>query len=116
MVGRGAQREQRSHYYHWDQENNERTKLVDLINQAWPDCQAAAGGETGIDIFQRDCDKAQVLKYFSGAVYFFGDRQDEQGNDYTLAKSILDQNRGSCYAVDNWTTTWNVLKKLCPDV
>lgn len=116
VVGRGAQGQQRTDYYHWDLKHNERSGLVAKINELWPYCQAAAGGETGIDIFERNCDKAQVLKYFTGNVLFFGDRQDEQGNDYTLAKSILDQNRGSCYAVDNWTTTWNLLKKLCPDV
>ena len=116
VVGRGAQGDQRTNYYHWDQVHNERDQLVDQINRNWTECQAAAGGETGIDIFERGCDKAQVLEYFSNDVFFFGDRQDEQGNDHTLAKAILDQNRGLCYPVDNWTTTWNILKKLCPDV
>lgn len=116
VVGRGAKGQQRTDYYHWDLENQERDSLVTYINQNWKDCQAAAGGETGIDIFERGCDKAQVLKYFDQDVYFFGDRQDPQGNDYTLARAILDQNRGLCYAVDNWTTTWDLLKKLCHDV
>jgi phosphomannomutase len=115
VVGRGAQGSQRTDYYHWDLEHHERDFLVDYINQNWMDCQAATGGETGIDIFERGYDKAQVLKYFDQDVYFFGDRQDPQGNDYTLAKVVLDQNCGLCYAVDNWTTTWDILKKLCHD-
>jgi phosphomannomutase len=116
VVGRNAVGDQRTDYYHWDKVHNERDCLVKLINERWPNLQAAAGGETGIDIFARDCDKAQILNYLDGQVSFFGDRMDPTGNDYSLAKVIIDRNRGVCYNIINWTHTWNTLKQLCPNV
>ena len=116
VVGRNAIGEQRSDYYHWDKIHNERDNLVKLINERWPDLQAAAGGETGIDIFARGCDKAQILDRLEGKVSFFGDRTDPSGNDYSLAKRIFDENRGWYYNVLNWNHTWTQLKQLCPNV
>lgn len=116
IVGRNAVGDQRTNYYNWDQINNERMQIAEEINHHWPDLQAAVGGETGIDIFARGCDKAQVLKYFDKDLVFIGDRQDPAGNDYTLAKAIIDKQIGWCYNVKNWTHTWNTLKQLCPDV
>lgn len=116
VVGRNAVGDQRSEYYEWDKIYKERENLVDQINQRWPDIQAAAGGETGIDIFERGCDKSQILDRLQGTVSFFGDRIDVNGNDYSLAKRIIDENRGRYYNVLNWTHTWTCLQQLCPDV
>lgn len=116
VVGRNAVGDQRTEYYKWDQTHNERNSLVKIINERWPELQAAAGGETGIDIFKRGCDKAQVLDRLEGDVSFFGDRTDPDGNDYSLAKRILDENRGWSYNILNWTHTWTCLQQLCPDV
>lgn len=113
VVGRNAVGDQRTEYYKWDKIHRERDYLVKEINQRWPALQAAAGGETGIDIFAKGCDKSQVLPYFKDKIYFFGDRIDPEGNDYTLAKEIVDRNIGVCYNVLNWTHTWNILKQLC---
>ena len=49
--------------------------------------QADVGGETGIDIFKKGCNKGQILKNFSNpeTIKFYGDRTDPAGNDYPIA-------------------------------
>jgi len=116
VVGRNAVGLQRTDYYEWDKINQEREYLASQINKKWPELQAVIGGETGIDIFQKGCDKSQVLKYFEGKVSFLGDRTDPAGNDYPLCKAIVDNNRGWYYNILNWTHTWTTLKQLCPNV
>lgn len=114
VVGRNAVGCQRTDYYEWDKQSGERQYLVNEINTRWPELQAAAGGETGIDIFPQGCDKAQILSKLSGDVSFFGDRIDPAGNDWSIAQSIIDQKRGRCYNVNDWTDTFNILKELFP--
>lgn len=114
VVGRNAVGSQRTDYYEWDKHSGERQYLVNEINTRWPDLQAAAGGETGIDIFPRGCDKAQILSKIKGDIYFFGDRIDPAGNDWTIAQGIIDQKRGRCYNVSSWEDTFQLLKELCP--
>jgi phosphomannomutase len=116
IVGREAQGEQRKDYFNWDKVSKERSRIADYINLVWPNCQASVGGETGIDIHERGKDKSSVLRYISGNVTFFGDRLDPAGNDYTLATTIIDTNRGSCYNVSDYNETWKRLKILCPNV
>lgn len=113
IVGRAAVGRERSDYFEWDQENNERIKLARYINKRWPEVQAVVGGETGIDIFEKGKDKSQVLDYFQNEeLVFFGDRMDPDGNDYPLSKAILDNNLGKCYNIRNWEDTWTQLKQL----
>jgi len=116
VVGRNATGKQRTDYYEWDNIHKEREYLVEELNNRWPEIQAAVGGETGIDIFARSKDKAQILDYIKEPISFFGDRIDPNGNDWSLAQRIIAENRGWCYNVNNWTHTWNTLKQLCPDV
>ncbi len=116
VVGRKALNQQRNDYYQWDKINKEREYLANEINCRWPDLQAVVGGETGIDIFPRGCDKSQILDRLEGSIVFFGDRIDPVGNDWTLAQRIIDTGRGRCYNVDNWTHTWTILRELCPSV
>jgi len=116
VVGRNAVGQQRTEYYKWDKANSERDNLVKIINDRWPELQAAAGGETGIDIFARGKDKSQILDKLEGEVTFFGDRIDPNGNDYSLAMRIVDETRGRHYNVINWNQTWTQLKQLCPAV
>ena len=110
IVGRNAVGQERTDYYEWDKTSNERNRLAKRINEKWPNIQAAVGGETGIDIFEQGKDKSQVLDYLkTGEIVFFGDRIDEYGNDYSLAKAIIDTNRGTCYNVKDWKHTWELL-------
>lgn len=116
VVGRGADQQQRTDYYHWDQAHGERIQIADEINSQWPNIQAAVGGETGIDIFARGCDKSQIVDYLHQDTIFFGDRMDPSGNDYTLMRAVVDNGLGRCYNVLNWTNTQKELLRLCPNV
>ncbi len=116
VVGRGANAEQRTHYYEWDKINGERIRISTELNQKYPSIQAAVGGETGIDIFGRGHDKSQVSEYLHQNTIFFGDRMDPNGNDYTLARTVIDNGLGRCYNVINWTETMKELLRLCPNV
>jgi hypothetical protein len=99
--------------YKWDIENKERENISRYINDFWNNIQAVVGGETGIDIFEKGCDKSQVLKYIdSKQIHFFGDRMDEVGNDWPLGKAILDKKLGTIYNIKNWEDTWQKLKFL----
>ena len=113
IVGRNAQGADRTDYYNWDKEHSERIRLAETINKRWPDVQAVVGGETGVDIFERGTDKSQILNYLkSGELVFFGDRMDPNGNDYSLAKAIIDKDRGRCYNINSWTDTFTILKSI----
>lgn len=116
IVGRNAQGDQRKRYYEWDLLSNERIKIATEINKKFDNISAQVGGETGIDIFEKGKDKSHVLEYFNftrdDKFCFFGDRIDPNGNDYTLAKRILDFELGMCYNVGNWTDTRDILLKI----
>lgn len=114
IVGRNAHQVERSQYYIWDRDSKEREGLAREINARWPQIQAVVGGETGIDIFARGHDKAQIMSWFDRdeSLIFFGDRMDPAGNDYSLAQAILTSNRGRCYHVSDWKHTWQLLESL----
>jgi phosphomannomutase len=112
IVGREAIGDQRKEYYEWDKINNEREGLADYINSHWHNITASVGGETGIDIFEKGTDKAQVIKWFKedDNLIFFGDRIDPSGNDWSLAQAIIDNQMGLCYNVKDYNETWDILK------
>lgn len=114
VVGRNAQGIERANYHAWDRDCGERENLAREINARWPNIQAVVGGETGIDIFARGRDKAQILSWFEPGedLAFFGDRMDPAGNDYSLAQAILTNKRGECYHVRDWKHTWQLLREL----
>jgi phosphomannomutase len=115
VVGRDATQEQRDAYYEWDKKHNERSQIATAINWRWADeLQADVGGEISIDIFPKGKDKAQILDNFKNKdkITFFGDRTEEGGNDYTLAKRIIDERRGEVFQVKDWKETWKKLKRL----
>ena len=110
IVGRNADKEQRAKYVAWDTEHNERDYISYNFNLIFTDLEARPGGETGIDIAPRGADKSQILKDFDDNDYivFFGDRMDQNGNDYPLA---LSNYNGENYHVKGWEETWNILKR-----
>lgn len=112
VVGRNAGSSQRVAYYEWDKVNNERVKISQRFNKRFPELQAQVGGETGIDIFPKGRDKSQILDWFAvdSQFKFYGDRIDPDGNDFALAKAIVDQGRGQCYNVKDWQETWELLR------
>jgi len=106
ILGRGADFEQRGLYKKWDYYSNERVKIAERFNKKFPDLHAFVGGETGVDISTKGSDKSQILRDFDkdDIIHFFGDRMDENGNDYPLAQEV-DERGGVNYHVDNWQDT-----------
>jgi len=90
IVGRNATNEQRADYVAYDEHSGERIWVADKFNLIFPDLRATVGGETGIDIAPLGFDKAQIIEDFDvdDKLYFFGDRMDPDGNDYTLSLEV----------------------------
>ena len=116
VVGRNATLGERKLYVEYDKNHEEREHLARLFMQNFPDLNATVGGETGIDIAPIGCDKSQILNFLLDKDYtdlhFFGDRMDQDGNDYPLAKAILDKGAGKCYYIKDYLETWNTLERL----
>ena len=105
IVGRNANKEQRNQYIVWDNATNERATICDRLSKMFPNIEFVTGGETGIDILQKGNNKAQVRNHIDGPIIFFGDKCEEGGNDYPLAK-IADV----VYNVKNWEETEYILR------
>jgi phosphomannomutase len=114
VVGRNATQEQRAEYVKWDKETFERIKIANAINDMFPQIECRVGGETGIDIIQRGRDKAQIISHFEdedAKIYFFGDRMDKAGNDYSLSE-VVKTKGGEIFHVKDYKDTWNFLRSL----
>lgn len=113
IVGRNATLGERKLYVEHDVRIDERNRIAKAFNIMFPDCKAVVGGETGIDIFPKGCDKSQILRDFDtkDELHFFGDAMHPEGNDYPLKKEIIDNDLGLCYNVKNWEETWKILRK-----
>ena len=110
VVGRNATSEQRKDYVAYDEYMDERVYIAHNFNLLFPELQATVGGETGIDISPKGFNKSQIAVDFDlntdeYTVYFFGDRMDEDGNDYPLAQLIKNHRH-----VRNWKHTWEYLQ------
>lgn len=114
IVGRNATLGERKLYVKYDTERNERHSIANLFNQLFPGFEAKVGGETGLDIAPTGLDKRQVFNDIEegSKIYFFGDRMDEDGNDYPLKKKILDNKAGECYHVDSWKMTRSIIEQI----
>ena len=112
ILGRNATMGERKLYVEWDEHNLERLKIVAQFNFRFPELDAKAGGETGIDIGPKVSDTSQVIKFIGDVeLIFFGDRMEHAGNDNSLSKIILDNDLGKCYNVKDYNETWDILKK-----
>jgi len=113
VVGRNANTEQRKIYVKWDEDHNERDFIAHNFNLKFPDLEAKVGGETGIDIAPKGFDKSQIIKDFNleddERIFFFGDRMDEDGNDYPLAQA---NTTGRNFHVTSWSQTKEYLQWL----
>ena len=112
IVGRNANQKEREFYVKHDLETRERESIAFQINLEFPDIMASVGGETGIDIYRAGGDKSQILEDFDSPyndIYFFGDRMEEGGNDFPLAKRL---NEKKCYHVKDWKHTKECLEQL----
>ena len=113
IIGRNCPQEKREEYYQWDKNNHERMKICESIMKKFPDIEASIGGQISIDIYEKGCNKAQVLNDISDPICFFGDKMEEGGNDYPIANRLIQEKRDhSLYKVNTPNDTWNILKNL----
>ena len=111
IVGRNANLEERAKYVAYDTVENERNLIASEFNKLFSGIKATVGGEISIDIAPEGSDKSQILRDISQNtfVHFFGDKQLPGGNDYTLAKTLLERGNTWCYNVINYNETWTIL-------
>ncbi len=113
ILGRGGDInfEEREMYVEWDKETNERLDILDRLRNEFPDLSITLGGQTGLDIGPMGSDKSQILRDFdkSDQLYFFGDKMDEGGNDYSLAEAVKKRG-GLAYTVKNYHDTMTLLR------
>lgn len=111
IVGRNANYEERQYYKQYDKRFDERLKIAKSINENFEGVTAVVGGETGIDIFQTDRDKRQVIDFFddSNTFCFFGDKTKPGGNDYTLAKELRKSSKNVVFDVSGPQETRRIL-------
>jgi phosphomannomutase len=106
IVGRNANKMERQLYIEWDNALDERNEITKRLNAAFPRLQSVVGGETGIDIFAKGLDKAQIAEDVRPFV-FFGDKCEVGGNDHSIFMKA-----DNAYYVHNWEETYRILKKI----
>ena len=104
----------REEYIQWDKIHTERRFIALRILDQFPNLTVALGGQTGIDIGPKGADKSQILRDFSDddTLYFFGDRMEKGGNDYTLGEAVKKKGNSCSYNVKDYKETWELLNKL----
>ena len=65
VVGRNAEHVDRKDYYNFDNSTGERMFIAKVINKPDKSVTAPVAGETGIDIYERNKDKPQIIKGLS---------------------------------------------------
>ena len=113
ILGRGANWTEREVYKEWDKDEHERESISRRFNKRFPDLYATVGGQTGLDIAPLGRDKSQILRDFNkdDELHFFGDRIEEGGNDYSLAKAVKKMG-GYPHHVSDWKDTRTKLVEL----
>jgi len=113
IVGRNATTEQREHYYKWDEKSQERKRMAVLLMTFVPGVDIKIGGQISIDIYPQGYDKSQAVRYLKERhpeepIFFFGDRTDIDGNDYSAAQAL--DKSDQVFAVRNCFKTQEILK------
>ena len=101
----------REEYIKWDKERLEREDIADRLRNHFPELNVQIGGQTGLDISNKD--KSQILRDFSvdDEIHFFGDMMEEGQNDYPLGEAVKRMG-GKTYHVKDWTDTRTILEGI----
>ena len=102
----------REEYIKWDKERLEREDIADRLRNHFPELNVQVGGQTGLDISNKD--KSQILRDFSkdDDIHFFGDMMEKGQNDYPLAMGIVNNMMGTAYNVSDWKETRTLLEGI----
>ena len=98
----------------WDPTSEKKSTLRDAVAARVPDLEVRSGGSTSVDITRKGIDKAYGMNQLAAEtgislddMLFYGDRLDEDGNDYpVLAMGV------ECVAVTGWEDTADKLDAL----
>tara|TARA_E500000331_G_scaffold122532_1_gene120007 strand:+ start:439 stop:1143 length:705 start_codon:yes stop_codon:yes gene_type:complete len=115
ILGRGKDTSHgREEYVKWDKERLERVDIADRLKNQFPDLEVNLGGQTGLDLAAKGKNKGQIIKDFDKTddLHFFGDMMEEGQNDWPLAMAIVDNMMGSCYNVNDYKETWELLLNI----
>ena len=117
IVGRDCTLEERQKYFEWDNEVGERKTIAEFIQKQWPELDAVIGGQISIDIVPKGNDKSQILEHIqqkenADKYIFLGDRIEEGGNDYPLAKLMGKTDGCRYYKVEGYKETKQILESL----
>ena len=117
VVGRDCTLEERQKYFEWDNKVGERKEIAEYITKTWPKLDAVIGGQISIDIVPKGRDKSQILKHIqekqnADKYIFLGDRIEEGGNDYPLAKLMGKTDGCRYYKVEGYKETKQILESL----
>ena len=119
VVGRDCTLEERQQYFEWDNKVGERREIAEYITKTWPKLDAVIGGQISIDIVPKGKDKSQVLDVIKqerlvqpDKYIFLGDRIEEGGNDYPLAKLMGETEGCGYYKVEDYKETKQILESL----
>lgn len=112
VVGRECTEEARQEYFAWDNEHKERIKFCEAINLLFPLLNATVGGQISIDIVKSGHNKSSIMQdkdefEKSDYVVFIGDRMDPNGNDYPLAKEVVNHRHGVAFETSGPDETFN---------
>ena len=101
----------REEYIKWDKERLEREDIADRLRNHFPELNVQIGGQTGLDISNKD--KSQILRDFSvdDEIHFFGDMMEEGQNDYPLGKAVQEMG-GYAHCVKDWKDTKIQIKNI----
>tara|TARA_B100000965_G_scaffold402090_1_gene427301 strand:+ start:392 stop:1135 length:744 start_codon:yes stop_codon:yes gene_type:complete len=125
IVGRNCTQVQRNDYYEYDRQVDERKDIAKYITETWSGIDAVVGGQISIDIYPEGNDKSQILYYIEKILqtkvqssyhamqyHFIGDKTEEGGNDYSLAKVMEERNDSQVHQTNGWKHTQKILESL----
>ena len=119
IVGRDCTLEQRLDYFEYDKKTKERQKIANIIKSKADGIDAVIGGQISIDIAPKGNDKSQIFEhiekrenfYCPDEYIFIGDRTQEGGNDYPLAKLMEKTPNCKFHQVEDYRKTWWYLQR-----
>ncbi|HSW76804.1 MAG TPA: HAD-IIB family hydrolase [Candidatus Saccharimonadales bacterium] len=86
-IGRDCTQHERDEFDKYDQKHRIRQTMVDVLKKKFGDIFTfAIGGQISIDVYPHGWDKTYCLTFLNdfNTIYFYGDKTEEGGNDYTL--------------------------------
>jgi HAD superfamily hydrolase (TIGR01484 family) len=118
LIGMNATQEERKNFKNIDKIYNYKKELLSILRNCANDLDISDnisinyGGSVGIGIYPIEYDKSQVLntitKFKYNNIYYFGDKYDEDGNDY----HIINHPDVCGYKINEISETYKIIKTL----